>query len=128
MSLPDGINIVDIYIGANYADKYTSEYAYDVCRVVSLELKNDGNLTASAIVENLTDKSEEKTIIIAQYSETGRLLGISTKEFSVDSKTDERQTLTFSTEKNPSAKRCNAFIWDSVDKITPLFKNAELKL
>ena len=119
---------MDIYVGANYADKTALEYSYDVCRVVSFELEElDGNVVVSAVVENLTDSNEEHTIVVAQYGDNNQLVKAVCQSYEVKPDLEERQTLTFRIPKDSLAKTGKAFIWDSLSKLTPLFSNAEIE-
>ena len=128
MSIPQNVKVLDIYVGASYADKATLEYSYDVCRVVSFELEElDGNVVVSAVVENLTDSNEEHTIVVAQYGDNNQLVKAVCQSYEVKPDLEERQTLTFRIPKDSLAKTGKAFIWDSLSKLTPLFRNAEIE-
>ena len=123
------IKVVDVYIGANYADMVTSEYVYDICRVTSFNLEElSGNFVASAIVDNHTDATKEHTIIISQYDESGVLLEAVSKKWNVEPYEDEKAVLTLAVPKKKEVKKCSAFIWDSINKLSPLFQNAEIDI
>jgi len=123
------IKVVDVYIGANYADKATSEYVYDICRVTSFNLEElSGNFVASAIVDNRTTETKEHTIIISQYDESGVLLEAVSEKWDVVPYEGEKAVLTLTVPKNADVKKCSAFIWDSINKLSPLFQNAEIDI
>lgn len=112
---------VDVYIGATNASAIQSEFVQNLFKVTSLNLEEQDEVIATAIIYNTTDVDEDAVIIVAQYNDDDVLVGCSTKDIKILKNITSAQVFEHSVKKRTKATKYKAFIWKSTTDLTPLF-------
>lgn len=116
--------VYDLYIApVNGEETKRLLYSVDMFKVISLDMRVEDKLIANMSFTNTTQTSQNALIVITQYDEEGKMIGVDYKSVALE--TTDTDTILFETTKLENAVSYKAFIWDSFLGMHPFFRNIE---
>ena len=88
--------------------------------------EDEGDITATAMVQNVFSQSKPVSVIIVQYDSNGRIIDVDSQDAAVPASTVNKTPCTCTVSRNANASKVMAYVWDSFEGLYPLASGVEL--